>query len=83
MEAFSEELRELNIYTSFSPFYLEGEITAKLVIPTAQIERADFWDLSAAKAAIKAGSLPAPTKTLSNGYYVKPEKYNNLRELLA
>jgi hypothetical protein len=83
MEAFSEELRELNIYTNFSPFYLEGEITAKLVIPTAQIERADFWDLSAAKAAIAAGSLPAPSKTLPNSYYVKPEKYNNLRELLA
>lgn len=83
MEAFSEELRELNIYTAFSPFYVEGEITAKLVIPTAQIERADFWSLSDAQAAIAAGRLPAATRTRSNKYYVKPQDYNNLRVLLT
>lgn len=83
MEAFSEELRELNIYTAFSPFYLEGEITAKLVIPTAQIERAEFWSLSDARNAIAAGSLPSASRTRSNAYYVKPDDYNNLRSLLA
>ena len=82
MEAFSEELRELNIYNAFSPFYVEGEITAKLVIPTAQIERADFWSLSDARAAIAAGNLPTPSRTRSNKYYVKPEDYNNLRSFL-
>jgi hypothetical protein len=83
MEAFSEELRELNIYTAFSPFYVEGEITAKLVIPSAQIERAEYWSLSDANAAFAAGNLPAASKTRSNGNYVKPEDYNNLRSLLA
>lgn len=83
VEAFSEELRELNIYTAFSPFYVEGEITAKLVIPTAQIERADFWSLSDAKKAIASGTLPTPARTRSNGYYVTPTDYNNLRSLLA
>ncbi len=83
MEAFSEELRELNIYTVFSPVHVEGEITAKLVIPTAQIARADFWSLSDAQAAIAAGRLPTANRTRSNKYYVKPEDYNNLRVLLA
>ena len=63
VEAFSEELRELNIYTAFSPFYVEGEITAKLVIPTAQIERADFWSLSDAKNAVASGILPTASRT--------------------
>jgi hypothetical protein len=83
VEAFSEELRELNIYTAFSPFYVEGEITAKLVIPTAQIERADFWSLSDAKKAVASGILPAASRTRSNKYYVQPEDYNNLRTLMV
>lgn len=83
MEPFSEELRELNIYTGFSPFHPEGELTAKLVIPTAQIERADFWSLSDARAAAAAGSLPTPQRTRSNQHFVKPEEYNNLRALLS
>lgn len=82
MEAFSEELRELNIYNAFSPFYVEGEITAKLVIPTAQIERADFWLLADARSAAASGSLPQPSRTLSNTNFVNPEDYNNLRTLL-
>jgi hypothetical protein len=60
-----------------------GAHTAKLVIPTAQIERADFWDLSSAQSAAAAGSMPAPSRTRKNQYYVKPEKYNNFRELLG
>lgn len=42
-EAFSEELRELNIYTGFSLYQPEGEITAKKIIPPSQIEKAEFW----------------------------------------
>lgn len=83
IEAFSEELRELNVYTGFSPFYLEGEITAKLVIPTAQIERADFWSLSDARSSMANGSLPAPARSRVNPHFVKPEDYNNLRRLLG
>lgn len=82
LEAFSEELRELNIYTAFSPFYIEGEVTAKLIIPTAQIAYAD-WSLSDAQAAIASGSLPTAIRTKINPHVVKPEDYNNLRGLLA
>jgi hypothetical protein len=83
VEAFSEELRELNIYTGFSPFHVEGEITAKIVIPSAQIERADFWSLADAQNAAATGSLPAATRTRCNPHFVRPEDYNNLRGLLA
>jgi hypothetical protein len=33
-EAFAEELRELNVYTGFSPYHPEGEITAKSDYPS-------------------------------------------------
>lgn len=82
LEAFSEELRELNIHPGFSLFYPEGEITAKLVIPTAQIQRADFWSLSDAQAAFASGNLPAASLVKWNPNFVKPDDYNNLRALL-
>jgi hypothetical protein len=83
MEYFSEELRELNIYTGFSPFQPEGEVTGKIVIPPAQIERAEFYSLSNARQAWSLGQFPQPVKSLANPNYVKPDDYNNLRELLA
>jgi len=82
MEAFSEELRDLNLYTDFSPVHLEGEISAKLVIPTAQIQRADFFTLSDANAAAANGALPVAQRRLVNTHFVNPADYNNLRELL-
>ena len=43
---FSEELRELNVYTGFSPFQPEGEITAKIQIPPTQIEKFSFYSIN-------------------------------------
>jgi hypothetical protein len=83
MEAFSEELRDVNLYTGFSPVHLEGEITAKLVIPAAQIERADFYSLTDARAAAAHGALPTAQRSLINTDFVNPLDYSNLRELLA
>lgn len=82
MEAFSEEVRELNIYDGFSPFQPEGEITAKLVIPAAQIERADFWSLADARRAWNNGTLPAAARSRSNANFIRPDDYNNLRNCL-
>lgn len=83
LEAFSEELRELNIYTGFSPVHPEGEITAKLVIPTAQIERAEFWSLSDARTAWNNGRLPVPARTRINKNYVNAADYSNVRGFLV
>jgi hypothetical protein len=83
MEAFSEELRDLNLYTGFSAVHLEGEITAKLVIPTAQIERADFFSLADARAAAANSVLPVAGRSLPNPHFVNPADYSNLRELLT
>jgi hypothetical protein len=83
MELFSEEVRELNVYPGFSPYQPEGEITAKIVIPTTQIERADFWSLAAARAAMSSGILPTASRTLANPNFLPPDDYNNLRDLLV
>jgi hypothetical protein len=83
--ALSEELRELNVYTGFSPFQPEGEITAKIIIPPAQIERAEFWSASDAFDAVQNEVLPAsdPARTMVSRHFVDPAYYNNVRLALA
>jgi hypothetical protein len=84
-QALSEELRELNVYTGFSPFQPEGEITAKISIPPAQIEKAEFWSASDAFEAVENEVLPAPdpSRTIVNPLFVNPSDYNNVRPALT
>jgi hypothetical protein len=80
--AFSEELRELNVYTDYSDFQAEGEIAAKISIPPAQIEKAEFWSLADAKAADLAKVRGTPGYTLTNSLYQPPDDINNVRKSL-
>lgn len=82
LEGFAEEVRDLNVYQGFSPFQPEGEITAKIVIPSPLIEYAEHWDLQDVLNSLSAGTLPTASKTLPNPNFVKPDDYNNLRSFL-
>jgi hypothetical protein len=81
-QAFAEELRELHVYTDFSPFQPEGEITAKIQIPMAQIQRAEQWKLADVQAALASGNLPSPARTLVNARFIDPADYSNVRRAL-
>jgi hypothetical protein len=81
-DAFAEEVRELNIYTSFSPYHPEGEITAKIIIPGVMIERWEEYDGPAAEAELNAGRFPAPRSQAVNPTYRPPEEYCNVRGTL-
>jgi hypothetical protein len=81
--SFAEEIRELNIYTGFSPFQPEGEITAKIIIPPAQLEKAEYWPIDKLLDDLKRGQVPSPAETFSNSLFLPPENYNNVRDLLA
>lgn len=71
----AEEVRELHTYTGWSDFQLEGEITAKLLVPSHQIERCEYWDVSLDAA--------APLREAFNPRYQPPERVSNLREALG
>ena len=73
LSAFAEEIRNLNVYHRWSPFQLEGELTAKVHIPANQIERVEWWD----------GSVDRenPVHTFSNSGFVGPTPITNVREL--
>lgn len=79
---FSEEARELNTYNKYSPFQHQGEITAKINIPSVQIEKVEFYNAAQARAAFKAGNRPSPSNTFQNNQYQIPEGISNIREPL-
>jgi hypothetical protein len=82
-EQFSEEVRELHIYQQYLPFHHEGEIVAKISIPSTQIEKAEEYDGIAALADLRQRKKPAPIgKVINNPHYAKPDNYSNIREIL-
>ena len=81
--AFSEEARELHIYSGFLPYQPQGEIVAKIHIPAVQLEEA--WKLEAHHDPARHGPTPYPTRgvTLTNTLnYVDPAELLNLRDVL-
>ena len=69
----AESVRDLNVYHGWSPFQLEGEITAKVHIPANQIERVELWGPASAS----GGCLDR----FDNKDYIPPDPIANLREL--
>ena len=82
LQGFSEEIRELNIYTQYLRYHHEGEIAAKISIPSVAIEKAEQYSGPPVLAALRAGQKPTPVDTVDNASYLGPEKYCNIRELL-
>lgn len=81
LEQFSEEIRELNIYQNYSLFQTEGEITAKIVIPSVQIEKYEFYKIKDVNNSLDAKEVPKPAglDILKNTNYKEPESFNNIR----
>src|SRR5262249_3697005 len=44
VEQVAEEVRNLNAYQSWSAYQLEGELAAKIYIPSVQIHRVEKWE---------------------------------------
>ncbi len=82
-QLFAEEMRELNIYAGFSPFQPEGEIAAKILIPPAQIEKAEYWPIDKLLDDIRRGRAPSPAKIAKNPLFLPPKDYTNVRDVLA
>ena len=68
----AEPVRDLNIYRRWSPYQLEGEVTAKIHIPANQIERVEWWDGSVSKS--------RPEEFWVNPDHAKPDPLSNIRD---
>lgn len=72
LSSLAETIRDLNVYHRWSPFQLEGEVTAKVHIPSNQIERVEWWDMSS--------NSTVPQRTYTNPNFVGPSPLLNVRE---
>lgn len=75
IQAVAEEVRELHTYTHWSDFQLEGEISAKLLVPSHQIHRWELWD--------PAISHVEPQDQGLNPAFQPPERLSNIRGRLG
>lgn len=82
MEQFSEEIRNLYVYRDFQPYYRQGEIMAKVFIPSVQIEKVEGFSSASVKLAQSRGVLPVPDFVYDNPTYQAPEKLSNINEVL-
>lgn len=82
MEQFAEEVREMHIYTDYLPNHHEGEIMAKIIIPSVQIEKVEFYSSDVLNEKIAKREKIEPELTIKNVYYEDPTKFSNIREIL-
>jgi hypothetical protein len=79
---FAEEVRELHIYTSFLRYQPEGEIVAKISIPSVRLERVECYEPARARLQLRKGNKPTPEWVEINPNFQPPERFNNVREVL-
>jgi len=79
---FSEEVRDLLVYQQFLPYYQEGEIVAKIHIPSSQIEKAELYHGPGVLQDLKNQKMPLPAHTITNTTYTPPDQYSNIRECI-
>ena len=72
LSAVAEEIRDLNVYRRWSPFQLEGEITAKVYIPANQIKAVEWWDGKSDPQNLSA--------RFENPGFIEPRPITNVRE---
>lgn len=81
---FSEETRDLHIYTGFQRFHPEGEIVAKIVIPSGRLERWEYYEPATVLNALQNGQDPQPTRrSAPNPAYQPPDRIHNIRPLMT
>lgn len=73
----AEEVRELNTYRRYSAFQLEGEVTAKVEVPSCQIHRFERYTV---EDGINGGIDITYQEQVINPHYVDPATVVNIRK---
>ncbi|MXG92053.1 hypothetical protein [Nocardioides flavescens] len=81
LQSFAEEVRDLNQYAPFRRFHGQGEVTAKIQVPTTQLAWLERWDLTARPPGSKARRA-RPVQQWLNPRFVAPDGHAAIREVL-
>jgi hypothetical protein len=79
---FAEETRDLHVYAAPQQYHPEGEVVAKIHIPSERLERWEYYDPFASMVS-QNGQHPKPMNTSRpNPNYQRPDRIHNIRSLL-
>jgi hypothetical protein len=81
LEGFAEDVRDLTVYSRFRRFHRQGEVTAKIGVPTAQLAWVERWDLGPGPDSPK-GRRAHSVKRWSNPRFLAPEGRAAVRDVL-
>jgi hypothetical protein len=78
LQEFAEEVRNFHQYARFLRYRREGEITAKIEIPSVRLQCAEFYRGHELGEQLMRGQRPEPVEVLRNDAYCPPERYANV-----
>lgn len=78
LQEFAEEVRNFHQYARFLRYRREGEITAKIEIPSVRLRRAEFYRGRELYEQLVRVQRPKPVEVLENDAYCPPERYANV-----
>lgn len=76
LEGYAEEVRDLLVYSSYLPFFREGEIAAKVHIPSVQLEKS-------VRVEVSGNGHYRLRDPVTNPSFEPPERYANVRGVIA
>jgi hypothetical protein len=72
----AEEVRDLTTYRRYSSYQLQGEVTAKILVPSSQVKGYQKWEWN------RPGRRFHMTDWYPNPTFVAPETLSNVRDFL-
>ncbi|KQW47594.1 hypothetical protein ASC77_14205 [Nocardioides sp. Root1257] len=81
LEPFAEDVRDLLTYSQFRRFHRQGEVTAKIHVPMAQLQWVERWELGAGRSSA-VGRRAYVAGRWTNGRFVAPEGHAAIRDVL-
>lgn len=83
LQEFAEETRDLHVYRDYQKYHEQGEVVAKIHIPSVRLEKYEKYDGPSVRAQLKAKRLPMPVKRVPNPSYLSPEPFSNIRPAIV
>jgi len=82
MEQFAEDIRNLNVYKEFQQYNSQGEVMAKIIIPSVQIEKAEMYVGTEVIKQMRSRVPIVPKLVFQNSDYQAPEQFSNIHDMI-
>lgn len=75
LQEFAEDVRDFHSHSSYSPYRHQGEVTAKIHVPSVRLQRVERYEP-------RSGSGATRTRIWLNPHFAPPEDHVNVRKVI-